>query len=141
MSIRKTASVCAVAVLVAGLLTAMPAQAAPTIYEAETATISQGIVESNHAGFTGTGFVNGDNVTGSYVEWPISGAPGGPSTLTIRYANGTTIPRPMEVRVNLATISVGTNVGNYSYYVNRTQATNDNHGLGAYLIMFEQLRR
>jgi hypothetical protein len=32
--------------------------AAPVRYESESATISQGEVESNHAGFTGTGFVN-----------------------------------------------------------------------------------
>ncbi|WP_211215919.1 glycosyl hydrolase family 95 catalytic domain-containing protein, partial [Catelliglobosispora koreensis] len=34
-------------------------------YQAENATISRGLVESNHAGFTGTGFVNLDNTTGS----------------------------------------------------------------------------
>ncbi|HCU51432.1 MAG TPA: chemotaxis protein, partial [Micromonosporaceae bacterium] len=38
--------------------------AAAVGYEAENATISQGVVESNHAGFTGTGFVNYDNVVG-----------------------------------------------------------------------------
>lgn len=41
---------------------------------------------------------------------------------------------------NLATISVGTNVGDYAYYIARTQATNDFHGLGSFLIMNEQLR-
>jgi unsaturated rhamnogalacturonyl hydrolase len=30
-------------------------------------------------------------------------------------------------------------VGDYAYYVARTQATNDFHGLGAFLIMNEQL--
>ncbi|OLZ66393.1 family 88 glycosyl hydrolase [Streptomyces sp. IMTB 2501] len=43
-------------------------------------------------------------------------------------------------RTNLAGISVGTNVGDYAYYVGRTRATNDFHGLGAFLIMNEQLR-
>nr|WSX81748.1 glycoside hydrolase family 88 protein [Streptomyces sp. NBC_00899] len=43
-------------------------------------------------------------------------------------------------RTNLTTISVGTNVGDYAYYVARTKATNDFHGLGAFLIMNEQLR-
>jgi unsaturated rhamnogalacturonyl hydrolase len=37
-------------------------------------------------------------------------------------------------------ISIGTNVGDYAYYVGRTRATNDFHGLGAFLIMNEQLR-
>ncbi len=43
-------------------------------------------------------------------------------------------------RTNLTGISIGTNVGSYSYYVGRTKATNDFHGLGAFLIMNEQLR-
>lgn len=41
---------------------------------------------------------------------------------------------------NLTTISIGTNVGDYAYYIGRTQATNDFHGLGSFLIMNEQLR-
>ncbi|MEV6025371.1 glycoside hydrolase family 88 protein [Streptomyces sp. NPDC052036] len=43
-------------------------------------------------------------------------------------------------RTDLAGISVGTNVGDYAYYIARTRATNDFHGLGAFLIMNEQLR-
>ncbi|EDY60091.1 glycosyl hydrolase [Streptomyces sviceus ATCC 29083] len=43
-------------------------------------------------------------------------------------------------RTNLADISVGTNVGDYAYYIARDRATNDLHGLGAFLIMNEQLR-
>ncbi|MCO6010681.1 glycoside hydrolase family 88 protein [Actinoallomurus purpureus] len=44
-------------------------------------------------------------------------------------------------RTNLTDISVGTNVGSFSYYVGRTRATNDFHGLGAFLIMNEQFVR
>jgi unsaturated rhamnogalacturonyl hydrolase len=40
---------------------------------------------------------------------------------------------------NLSAVSIGTNVGDYAYYIARTQATNDFHGLGAFLIMNEQL--
>ncbi|MFD5595329.1 glycoside hydrolase family 105 protein [Streptomyces griseorubiginosus] len=43
-------------------------------------------------------------------------------------------------RTNLTGISVGTNVGDYAYYIARDRATNDFHGLGAFLIMNEQLR-
>ncbi|MFG2956716.1 glycoside hydrolase family 105 protein [Streptomyces sp. NPDC048291] len=43
-------------------------------------------------------------------------------------------------RTDLAGISIGTNVGDYAYYVGRTRAVNDFHGLGAFLIMNEQLR-
>jgi unsaturated rhamnogalacturonyl hydrolase len=42
---------------------------------------------------------------------------------------------------SLTNISIGTNVGDYAYYIARTQATNDFHGLGSFLIMNEQLRR
>jgi hypothetical protein len=41
-------------------------------YEAESATISQGVVESNHAGFSGTGFVN---LTGSFVQFTERSSP------------------------------------------------------------------
>ena len=68
--------------------------------QAEAATISQGAVESNHAGFTGTGFVNYDNLAGSYVQWNVSAAAAGPATPAFRYANGTTANRPMDITVN-----------------------------------------
>jgi unsaturated rhamnogalacturonyl hydrolase len=43
-------------------------------------------------------------------------------------------------RSNIANICIGTNVGVLSYYLGRPRATNDFHGLGAFLIMYEQLR-
>ncbi|MFD1547226.1 glycosyl hydrolase 2 galactose-binding domain-containing protein [Nonomuraea guangzhouensis] len=72
----------------------------PVVYQAEDATISQGAAESNHDGYTGTGFVNYDNVTGSYVEWTVNAPVAGPVTLELRYANGTTVNRPMAIAVN-----------------------------------------
>src|SRR5690242_13566729 len=69
---------------------AAPAAAAPTRYEAESATISQGVVESNHLNFSGTGFVNNDNVVGSFTEWTVTAANAGTATITIHYSNGTT---------------------------------------------------
>ncbi|MFF5207255.1 CBM35 domain-containing protein [Streptosporangium sp. NPDC000396] len=87
------------------LLTAMRAYkrvegVPPVDYQAENATISQGVVESNHAGYTGTGFVNYANVAGSYVEWNVNVAEAGIVPLTFRYANGTTTNRPMDIAVN-----------------------------------------
>jgi len=41
----------------------------------------------------------------------------------------------------LTDIVVGTNVGDYRYYVDRTRAVNDFHGLGAFLLMNEQMLR
>jgi alpha-galactosidase len=56
-------------------------------------------VESNHAGFFGTGFVNSANQPGPYVEWSATGT-GGATTLAIRHANGSTAARTAELRVN-----------------------------------------
>jgi exo-1,4-beta-D-glucosaminidase len=79
----------------------------PVDYQAEGATISQGVVESNHTGFTGTGFVNYDNVVGSSVEWTVNAAAAGPADVVIRFANGTTVNRPMDVAVNGTVVSGG----------------------------------
>src|SRR6266511_663504 len=94
------------AVLSIGLLTLVllplrsPASAAATRYEAENATISQGVVESNHLNFSGTGFVNYDNLVGSYVEWTVTAAEAGTARLALRHSNGSTANRPMDITVN-----------------------------------------
>ncbi len=79
----------------------------PMAYEAENATISQGVVESNHTGYYGTGFVNFDNVVGSYVQFTVSSATAETTTLAIRYANGTTTDRPMDIAINGAVVHEG----------------------------------
>lgn len=95
-------SLLAPAVLAVAL--AQPALAAEprvaTDHQAENASISQGVVESNHAGFTGTGFVNYDNVAGSYVQWAVTAQQAGMATLTFRFANGTAANRAMDITVN-----------------------------------------
>jgi hypothetical protein len=78
-----------------------------TTYQAENATISQGTVATNHTGFTGTGFVDYTNVTGSYVEFTVTASAAGTTTVTIRYANGTTTNRPMDIAVNGTVVSAG----------------------------------
>ncbi|GAA4086321.1 PQQ-dependent sugar dehydrogenase [Nonomuraea soli] len=103
MSLRRSLT-CALA-LVAGLMVPAAAHAAPTRHEAENATIVQGAVESNHAGFSGTGFVNGENVAGPYVQWTVNAPAAGTATLTFRYANGTTSPRVADLAVNGAVVA------------------------------------
>ncbi|MET7351658.1 PQQ-dependent sugar dehydrogenase [Streptomyces mirabilis] len=82
------------------------AQAA-TDYQAEDATISQGAVATNHTGYTGTGFVDYTNITGSYVEFTVSAATAGTSSLALRYANGTSVDRPMDLSVNGTVVASG----------------------------------
>src|SRR5256886_16622965 len=66
---------------------ALPAHAAATRLEAETATLSQAAVASNHTGFSGTGFVDYTNGSGSFVEWAVHAPPGGTPRLRLPLAN------------------------------------------------------
>ncbi len=70
-----------------------------TRYEAESGSCD-GTIDSDHTGFSGTGFCNTTNAIGAFVEWTVTAAAAGPATLTFRYANGTTADRPMSLTVN-----------------------------------------
>lgn len=58
-----------------------------------------GTVDSNNAGFTGSGFANSNNAAGAGVAWSVAAA-GGTYTLSWRYANGGGSDRPARVLVN-----------------------------------------
>src|SRR6266540_2437177 len=75
------------------------AKPAGTRYEAENA-VCQGTIDSDHTGFSGTGFCNTTNALGASVEWTVNAASAGTATLTFRYANGSTTSRPMTLTVN-----------------------------------------
>jgi len=96
-------------------------------YDAEGATISQGVVEANHTGFSGTGFVNYDNVLGSSVQFSVTAAASGPATITIRYSNGTAVNRPMDISVNGTVVSAGVSfpsTGNWDTWASATIPVN-----------------
>jgi hypothetical protein len=70
-------------------------------FEAETGTLSAGgTFDSNHLGFTGTGFANTANAVGAFVEIPVTVASAGTKTLTFRFSNGTAAARPATISVN-----------------------------------------
>src|SRR6266511_3457395 len=52
-----------------------------------------------------TGFVDYTNVAGSSVEFTVNQLVAGTVILTFRYANGTTVNRPMDISVNSNTIA------------------------------------
>ncbi|HYU83166.1 MAG TPA: carbohydrate-binding protein, partial [Kribbellaceae bacterium] len=73
----------------------------PGHFEAENATLSAGsTIDTNHTGFSGTGFVNTPNAAGAFVEWSGVSATAGTRTLTFRFSNGSTAARPCELVVN-----------------------------------------
>lgn len=95
------------AAALAGALVVLPgtsARAATVRHEAETAPATcQGTIDSNHAGFSGTGFCNATNAVGAASQFTVTAAAAGNATIEVRYANGTTADRPAQVLVNGAT--------------------------------------
>ncbi|MET8079631.1 carbohydrate-binding protein [Streptomyces sp. NPDC005303] len=95
--------------LIAGTLVALSgttAQAASTRYEAEASpAICTGAVETEYAGYSGSGFCNGTNATGAYAQFTVSAPASGTATLSVRFANGTTTARPADIIVNGSTVS------------------------------------
>ncbi|MET9421042.1 PQQ-dependent sugar dehydrogenase [Streptomyces sp. NPDC006540] len=81
------------------------AAAAPVAYEAEAAKVSQGAVDSDHTGHSGTGYVNFQPVTGAYVEFTVASDRATDATFDFRYANGTSANRPLDIRVNGALVA------------------------------------
>ena len=72
-----------------------------TLFEAESGTLSAGgTFDSNHTGFTGTGFANPANAVGAYVDIPVTAAAAGTKTLTFRYSDGTSAARSATISVN-----------------------------------------
>jgi hypothetical protein len=81
-----------------------PGQA--TRYEAESSpAFCTGTIDTNHAGYSGTGFCNGDNTDSAYAEFTVQASAAGTATLSVQFANGGTTGRPGDLIVN------GTRVG------------------------------
>ncbi|MEU3459198.1 carbohydrate-binding protein [Streptomyces sp. NPDC006733] len=90
--------------LLTGTLVALsgaPAQAASTRYEAESSpAVCTGTIDSDWAGYSGTGFCNGTNATSGSAQFTVTAATAGTATVKVRFANGTTTARPATVTVN-----------------------------------------
>ena len=72
-----------------------------TEYQAETGTmITGGTIDSNNAGFTGTGFVNTPNAVGAWYEIVVNATSARIHNLRLRYSNGSAIDRTTSVLVN-----------------------------------------
>ncbi|MEE1770863.1 glycosyl hydrolase family 8 [Streptomyces sp. JV185] len=100
----------AAAGLLMPLLGTPSAAAADTRYEAEGAKLSQAAVATNHTGYSGTGFVDYTNVAGSFVEFTVNATAAG-NSLAVRYANGTTTDRPLDISVNGTVVASGVSFG------------------------------
>lgn len=73
---------------------------AKLLTEAETQTWSTGVQETVNAGYSGASYVNLDNAAGTWIEFKIIAPVAGSYNLKFRYANGTSLNRPMDMSVN-----------------------------------------
>ncbi|PZG02107.1 hypothetical protein C1I99_04230 [Micromonospora deserti] len=103
----------------------------PTRYEAETGpAVCQGTIDSNHAGYSGSGFCNGDNATGAYAQFAVNMSAAGTATLAVRFANGASSARPANLMVNgstVATVSLES-TGAWSTWATKTLTVSLNAG-------------
>jgi hypothetical protein len=79
---------------------------AVTIQESTTGFCSvDGTIDNNNAGFTGAGFCNTTNATGSGINWSISVPTAGTYTISWRYSNGGGSDRPASLLINGSTVA------------------------------------
>ncbi|MBN2736538.1 MAG: carbohydrate-binding protein [Spirochaetales bacterium] len=67
--------------------------------QAESAQLYQADIESEHSGFTGSGYVNFVNQVGSYLEWTVENTEQTMASFTIIFANGGE-SRSLDILVN-----------------------------------------
>lgn len=70
------------------------------VIQAEKALFSNCVVEAKYSNYTGSGYVNYDKGTGSYIEWVVDVDKSALYTLNFKYSNASTVNRPMEIMVN-----------------------------------------
>ncbi|MGS2620145.1 carbohydrate-binding protein [Micromonospora sp. LZ34] len=78
-----------------------PATGSRTEFESGTC---DGTIDSNQAGFSGTGFCNTSNMVGAAAQVTVSADTSGAAKLTFGYANGGSSDRPTTVSVNGTTV-------------------------------------
>jgi alpha/beta superfamily hydrolase len=83
----------------------LPDAPAANRYEAEASpAVCTGTIDTNHAGYSGAGFCNGDNAVDAYTQFTLNAPAPGTATLRVRFANGTTTARPAALIVNGTTV-------------------------------------
>jgi len=129
---RMTSLTACVGLLAALVVTASSAaQAAPTRYEAESSpAVCTGTIDSDWAGFSGSGFCNGTNATSGYAQFTVTASAAGTATLGVRFANGTTTARPANLVVNGSTVQAPSfeGTGAWSTWVTKTLSVSVNAG-------------
>jgi CubicO group peptidase (beta-lactamase class C family) len=70
-------------------------------YQAESATLSGASVLNSLSGFTGTGYVDTSDSAGHWIEFNVDNIPySGIYSINIKYSNGSSVNRPINIAVN-----------------------------------------
>jgi lysophospholipase L1-like esterase len=98
---KQSRTVCALLAALALLGVSLSARAQSVTIQENTLGFcgAQGTVDSNHSGFTGSGFANADNAIGIGVDWSVDVPASGIYQLEWRFANGSS-DRPGSVKIN-----------------------------------------
>lgn len=102
-------------------------QAFTKTYQAEAAfDIEEGVVESIHPGFTGTGYLNIDNFANTFAWYIINSPASATVSVKVRYANGTSGARPIQVSANGSAGGriAGAPTGSWSTWTSATTSVN-----------------
>jgi hypothetical protein len=75
------------------------------IHEAEEAARSGPASSTEHAGYSGAGYLDYGNAAGQTITWTVQATHAGTHRIAFRYANGATDNRPLAVRVNGTVVS------------------------------------
>ena len=104
MHLRSATACVGVLAVATAVLSPSAAYAATARYEAESSpAVCTGTIDTNWAGYSGSGFCNGTNATSGFVQFTVDAAAAGTATVAVRFANGTTTSRPADVVVNGST--------------------------------------
>jgi beta-glucanase (GH16 family) len=103
----------------------------PGKYEAENAALSGGAkVNTDHTGFSGTGFVDGYLAVGASTTFTVNASAAGNYSASLRYANSMGSSRTLSIYVNGTKIKQTTlaNLANWDTWANQVEALTLNAG-------------
>ncbi|OMD36491.1 alpha-amylase family glycosyl hydrolase [Paenibacillus odorifer] len=93
-------------------------------YEAESAALSGGAkINTNHTGYTGTGFVDGYTTTGATTTFNVQSSAAGDYNATLHYANATGSAKKVSIYVNGVKVKQTTlaNLANWDEWGDQTE--------------------
>ncbi|MGA5507048.1 DUF5110 domain-containing protein [Streptomyces umbrinus] len=86
--------------------TAFPVPTGGTVLQAEDAGLDGAVIDTRHREYTGAGYADfaTSSVSAAFIEWTLPVTTAGPRGMVFRYANGSSLDRPLAVSVDGRTV-------------------------------------